>query len=252
MVWFYTLLSVFIISAVSLIGVITLSFKREKLNHILLYLVSFSVGALLGDVFIHIIPEIAEEAEFSAKMGLYFLIGIVIFFVLEKIVHWRHCHEGADCDKHEVKALGYMNLFGDAVHNFLDGMIIAGSFLVSVPLGIATTLAVLLHEIPQEIGDFGVLLYAGFSKAKALMFNLMSASLSILGAIITLFVAGNIEGLSLILLAVAGGGFIYIAGSDLIPELHKDHDDCKACRPEFQLLFILLGIGIMFSLLLLE
>lgn len=250
MVWFYTLVSVFVVSLISLIGVFSLSMKKERLEHILLYLVSFSVGALFGEVFLHILPEINEEAAYSTKLGMFFLLGIVIFFVIEKGIHWRHCHKADNCDRHEIKAMGYTNLIGDGFHNFLDGAIIASSFMVSVPLGIATTLAVIIHEIPQEIGDFGVLIYAGFTRAKALLFNLASASIAIIGAIAALFLAGNIEGLSLLVLAIAGGGFIYIAGSDLIPELHKDH--CSGCRPFFQLLFIVCGIGVMGLLLLLE
>jgi zinc and cadmium transporter len=250
MVWLYSLLSVFIVSLISLIGVFSLSIKKERLEHILLYLVSFSVGALFGEVFLHILPEIGEQATYSARFGFYFLIGIILFFIIEKIVHWRHCHRAEHCDVHEIKVVGYTSLVGDSFHNFLDGMIIASSFMVSTPLGIATTLAVIIHEIPQEIGDFGVLMYSGFTRAKALLFNLASALFAVLGAILALFLAGNIEGLSLVILAVAGGGFIYIAGSDLIPELHKDH--CSGCRPFLQLLFIICGIGVMSLLLLLE
>lgn len=250
MVWLYTLASVFVVSLISLIGVFSLSVKKERLEHILLYLVSFSVGALFGEVFLHILPEISEEANYSTRFGLYFLFGIILFFIIEKIIHWRHCHRADHCDVHEIKVVGYTNLIGDVFHNFLDGMIIASGFMVSTPLGIATSLAVIIHEIPQEIGDFGVLIYSGFTRGKALLFNLASASIAIIGAIVALFLAGNIEGLSSIILSIAGGGFIYIAGSDLIPELHKA--PCAGCRPFFQLLFIVCGIGVMGLLLLLE
>ena len=225
-----------------------MAMNKHRLQHILLYLVSFSVGALLGDVFIHIIPHIAEEHGFEMKIGLYFLLGILIFFVIEKFINWHHCHKAEHV--HKIKPMAYTNLIGDGFHNFLDGVIIASSFMVSVPVGIATTLAVLFHEIPQEIGDFGVLLFAGLKKKTALLLNFASALLAVFGAVITLLVAQNIEGIELVLLAVAGGGFIYIAGSDLIPELHKG--ECSRCNSIYQFLFIIFGMGLMVLLMFLE
>lgn len=210
-----------------------------------MYLVSFSVGALFGDVFIHIIPEIVADAGFDAKIGAYFLVGIVLFFIIEKIVHWHHCHR-ADHSGH-LHPMVYTNLIGDGLHNFLDGVIIASAFIVSTPVGIATTIAVLVHEIPQEIGDFGVLLYSGLSKTKALLFNLLSALIAIFGAVFALLLSEYIDGMSVIMLAVAGGGFIYIAGSDLIPELHKGQ--CAGCRASYQLAALLAGVGIMAAML---
>ncbi|MBU1132450.1 ZIP family metal transporter [Patescibacteria group bacterium] len=250
MIWFYTIAGVAIVSFISLVGVLFMGIKHEKLQHLLLYLVSFSVGALLGDVFIHILPEIVEEEKFTTLTGFYFLLGLILFFIVEKIIHWHHCHKGGNCSEHKLKPMAYTILVGDGFHNFLDGMIIAGSFLFSVPLGIATTLAVIFHEIPQEIGDFGVLLYSGFSRGKALFWNFISGIFAMAGAILTLLLAGNIEGLSLILLSIAGGGFIYIAGSDLIPELHKG--ECTGCKAIYQLTAIILGIGVMSLLLFLE
>ncbi|MBT5338515.1 ZIP family metal transporter [Candidatus Falkowbacteria bacterium] len=247
-IWLYTLGGVFIVSLISFVGVLALAMKKEKLEHFLLYFVSFSVGALLGDVFIHIIPHITEEHGFNLQTGLYFLLGIVVFFVVEKFIHWHHCHKAEH--EHTIKPLAYTNLIGDGLHNLLDGVIIASSFMVSVPVGIATTLAVIFHEIPQEIGDFGVLLYAGFKKKTALLFNFASALLAVVGAVLTLLLAQHIHGLEVILLAVAGGGFIYIAGSDLIPELHKG--ECTRCHAAFQLLFILLGMAVMAGLVLFE
>lgn len=243
MIWLYTILSVLIVSAISLIGVATLMVNKEKLEKFLMYFVSFSVGALLGDVFIHIIPEISGEAGFAASSGLLILAGIVLFFVIEKFVNWHHCHHVEHT--HKVKPMAYTNLIGDGLHNFLDGVIIAASFMVSLPIGIATTVAVVLHEVPQEIGDFGVLLYAGFSRGKALLFNFLSASLSILGAVITLLIATSTERFSLIVLALAAGGFIYIAGSDLIPELHRDF---KWRSSVWQLFMLIVGIAVMWGL----
>jgi len=249
MIWLYSLSGVLLVSLVSLIGAVTLMVRKYNIDHLLLYLVSFSVGALFGDVFIHIIPEVTEKAGFDAKIGVFFLSGIVLFFIVEKIVHWHHCHRTNHSGEH-LHPMVYTNLIGDGMHNFLDGVIIASAFLVSVPIGVATTLAVLFHEIPQEIGDFGVLLYSGLTKSKALLFNLLSGLLAVFGVIFTLILADQIAGLDIILLCVAGGGFIYIAGSDLIPELHKGQ--CAGCRASYQLIAVILGIGVMASMLFLE
>src|SRR4030042_5952481 len=153
MIWFYTILSVLIISLVSLIGVFALSVNQEKLKKILIYLVSFAAGTLLGDAFIHLIPEAYESFGNIGAIPIYILAGILIFFILEKFVHWRHCHEIA-CDDHP-HPITYTILAGDTIHNFIDGLIIAASYLVSIPIGIATTAAVVFHEIPKEIGDLG-------------------------------------------------------------------------------------------------
>src|SRR3989344_3303920 len=165
----YTLASVFIVSLVSLIGVLTLSFRTSTLKKCLIYFVSFSAGALLGDVFIHLLPGIIEEKGFELSVSLFILFGILFSFTVEKIINWRHCHHPTT--KEHPHPFAIMNLVGDLMHNFLDGLVIGASYLINVPVGIATTLAVVLHEIPQEIGDFGVLLHGGFSKGKALFFN---------------------------------------------------------------------------------
>jgi len=198
-------------------------------------------------VFIHIIPHITEEHGFTVQIGLYFLLGLVIFFIVEKFIHWHHCHHVSH--DHKIKPMAYTNLIGDGFHNLLDGVIIASSFMVSVPVGIATTIAVILHEIPQEIGDFGVLIYAGFKTKTALIFNFLSALLAVVGAALAILLAGQIEGVEVIMLAIAGGGFVYIAGSDLIPELHKE---CKWCNSLYQLLMLILGIALMLALTLIE
>lgn len=245
----YILLSVLLVSIISFIGVLTLSINHKKLKKFLLYLISFSAGALLGDVFLHLLPEIIEKNLFTLITSLSILGGIVIFFGLEKIIHWQHCHRSM-LEEHHIHAFAYTNLIGDALHNFLDGIIIAVSFLASIPIGIATTIAVILHEIPQEIGDFGVLLHAGFTKTKALLLNFASAILAILGAIITLLLTNKITSLQKFLIPITIGGFIYIAGSDLIPELHKESD--KISKSILQLIAFILGILVMAALLLLE
>ena len=246
----YSLSSVLLVSLVSFVGVISLGMRVEKLRKVLIYLISFSAGALLGDAFIHLLPEIIEEAGLGLQISGTILFGIALFFVLEKVIHWQHCHMPIDEKKGHVHAFAYTNLVGDGLHNFIDGLIIAGSYLISVPAGIATTLAVVLHEIPQEIGDFGVLLHGGFSKSKALALNFLSAIFAILGAIVALFLQGSVKNVELFLVPLAIGGFIYIAGSDLIPELNKHSD--KLGRSLLQLIAFILGILVMAALLLLE
>ncbi len=246
-VWIYTVVSVFIVSLISLIGILTLSIRMEKLKKILLLLVSFAAGSLLGGAFIHLLPEAFEESDDTTMIPFYILLGIVLFFVLEKILHWRHCH--IPTSEEHPHPLGINNIVGDGFHNFIDGMIIAASYMVSIPLGIATTIAVLLHEIPQEIGDFGILIYAGYTKKKALFFNYLSATLAIIGAVLTLIIGSSLVNAKEYLIAFTVGGFIYIAAADLIPELKKEEDLKKSLM---QLVAFLFGIGIMALLLLLE
>ncbi len=241
------LVSVLIVSLISLIGIFTLSLSNKLLKKSLLFLVSFAAGALFGDVFIHLLPELTEEIGFNLTVTFSLLAGILIFFILEKFLHWHHCHD-KDCKVHN-KPLAFMNLAGDALHNFIDGILIAGSYLVSIPLGIATTIAVIFHEIPQEIGDFGVLLHSGFSKAKALGFNFLISLTAFLGAILTFFIGPLIENFTSYIIPLTAGGFLYIAGSDLIPELHKE---TKISSSILQFLGIILGIFVMFLLTFLE
>lgn len=222
-----------------MIGIITLLFKKKHLNAILLLLVAFSAGALLGGAFLHLIPESVNQGG-GQVVFIYILAGILGFFVLEKIVHWRHCHK-VSCDDHPHH-LATMNIVGDAVHNLIDGMVIAGSFMVSVPLGIATTVAVVLHEIPQEIGDFGVLLYAGMKPKKAILYNFLSALFAIVGAVVALLLGSHIEHFTEVIIPITAGGFIYIATADLIPELHKEVKIKKALA---QFIMIVIGIGMM-------
>lgn len=245
--WIYIIASVFLVSLISFVGIITLAIKIEKLKKILLYLVSFSAGALFAGAFIHLLPEAIKEFGAERNIWLYLLFGIIAFFVMEKIIHWRHCHVYS-CEEHP-HTLGYMNLLGDGVHNFVDGLIIAGSYLVSIPLGIATTIAIILHEIPQEMGDFGVLLYAGMSRGKAIAMNFLTALTAVVGAIVGIIISGFFENVGVFLLPFAAGGFIYIAGSDLIPELKKETALKKSV---LQLVAILLGIMAMYSLVFLE
>lgn len=243
---FYALVSVLLVSVVSLVGVATISIKEEKLKTLLIYMISFSAGALMGDVFIHILPEI-NNAGYTTYTAFYILFGIALSFVTEKVIHWRHCH--LPTTKEHVHPFALMNLLGDSIHNFIDGLIIGASYLVNIPLGVATTVAVIFHEIPQEIGDFGVLLYGGFTKKRALFLNFVTALAAVLGAVVSLWLGSLYTNINNFLLPFAAGSFIYIAGSDLIPELHKE---TLAKKSMFQIMWFCLGIAVLASLLWLE
>lgn len=245
-IWAWALASVFLVSLISLIGVFFISINEQGMRRILFVLVSLAVGGLFGDSFIHLLPEAFRQSD-GVQTALYVLAGIFLFFILEKFLRWRHEHTlEAEPAIHPV---GYINLMADGVHNLLDGMIIGAAYLVSRKVGIATTLAVILHEIPQEIGDFGILVQAGFTRKRALFFNFLSASLSILGALIALFLGLRGSHFSHFMAPLAAGGFIYIAGSDLLPELHKES---KPAHSLTQMGAILVGAGLMLLLTLSE
>lgn len=244
-IWIYTLASVAAVSLISLIGIFTLGIKQERLQHILFYLISFSAGALLGDVFIHILPEIMQ-GEGALRNGSYVLAGIMLFFVLERFLIWHHSHSS---HKEEIHSMVYLTIIGDALHNFLDGVAIAASFLVSIPIGIATATAVIFHEIPQEIGQFAILVHGGWSRKKALLYNFFSALTAIAGALLTLLFAQKFTEAPIVLLGLAAASFIYIAMSDLIPELQKERGVRQSI---LQLVWMIVGIVVMALLLLLE
>jgi zinc and cadmium transporter len=246
-VWIYTLGSVMVVSLISLVGIFTLTLSLERLKKIILVLVSFSVGGLFGGAFIHLIPESFEKLEGHIATPLLILSGILMFFVLEKFISWRHCHIPTS-DEHPHPVV-FLNVVGDGLHNLLDGVIIGATYAVSIPIGLTTTLAVILHEIPQEIGDFGILIHGGLSWKKALAFNFLSATTAIAGAIISLLLGPQIKNYSASILPFTAGGFIYIAGSDLIPELQKE---IKLTKSLVQLLSIISGIGIMALMVILE
>ena len=246
-IWIYVILSVFAVSLISLMGIFALFIRQEKLEKFLIYSVSLSAGTLLGDAFIHLIPGAYESTTEVFMVSVYILLGIIFFFMMEKFLHWQHCHE-ANCEEHP-RQFSFVILAGDTLHNFVDGLIIAASYIVSIPVGIATTIAVVFHEIPQEIGDFGSLIYGGFSKMKALVLNFATALTAVAGAVLVLSANSSAEKLTQFLIPFAAGGFIYIATADLIPEIHK-HTETKKSLWQFSAFF--LGIGIMLSLLAFE
>lgn len=242
----YTLVSVTIVSLLSLLGLIAFPFGEKKIQKFLIWAVAFAAGTLLGDAFLHLIPEAYAQGG-SLLVPFSLLGGMLAFFVLEKFIHWHHCHD-IECEEHNP-TFSYVIMFGDAMHNFIDGMIIAASYAVSIPLGIATTLAVVFHEIPHEIGDYASMLYGGFSKVKALWYNFLAGMVAIAGAGLVLVIDMNVDLLTKALVPFAAGGFIYVASADIIPELHKS---TKIRHSILQLVCIIIGIGLMYGLLVFE
>ncbi|MBI2649678.1 ZIP family metal transporter [Candidatus Woesearchaeota archaeon] len=229
------LIAVLFVSLVSILGIF-IFFNKKTLNKILFYLVSFAAGTLLGAAFLDLLPEALEEG-FKESVPVFILVGLLSFFVLEKFLHWHHHHAG---HKHEeVHGFTYLNIVGDAIHNFLDGAVIAISFMNSTALGIVATIAIIAHEIPQEIADFSILIYGGFSKAKALIYNFLTALTAVIGALASYFYSSAINNSTIFLTSFAVGGFVYIASTDLIPEIHKEKDFKKSL---VQLALLALGI----------
>ena len=234
------ILATLINSLISLIGIFSLWCKEKLLKKIVLSLVALSAGALLSGAFLHLIPESLEHLT-STAVFTYVLIGFILFFLMEKFLYWYHCHEGK-CDVHPVS---YLILFGDGLHNFIDGIIIAISFIVSIPFGITTTALIIGHEIPQELGDFGVLVHGGFGKVKALFYNLLSQLACVVGGLVGYSLSTSIEGIIPFILPFAAGGFIYISASDLVPELHKEPEIKKSLS---SFAFFIIGILIMLAI----
>ncbi len=240
--YLYIFGSVTLVSLLSLLGVFFLSFSPRFMEKLILFMVSLSAGVLLGDSFLHLLPEAAARDGAGLKIWLWVIAGLLTFFVLEKIIHWRHCHIPTS-SKHP-HPLGIMNLVGDCLHNFFDGIIIAGSFLVNVPLGITTLIAIIAHEIPHEIGNFGVLLYAGYPRRRALLFNFLTALTAILGSAAAVLIGSRISEFSDMIVPFTAGGFIYIATADLIPEMKKE---TAAHKSLYQLISIVIGVLIMLA-----
>jgi zinc and cadmium transporter len=232
--------STFLITLCVWVGILFSFFKKEFLNRVVILLVALSAGSLIGGAFIHLLPEASETLPAETLFGT-FILSFVVFFLIERVLHWRHCHK-AECAVH---TFGYMNLVGDTIHNFIDGLVIAGAFIVDFGLGISTTIAVAIHEIPQEIGDYGVLIYAGFSNKKALILNYLIALTVILGGIVGYFSFQHIQSILPYLLTFAAGGFVYIAASDLMPEIKRESNFKKSI---YSFLIFIVGISIMYLL----
>jgi zinc and cadmium transporter len=234
---FWIILFTVLDGLLALAGAFSFIISRKSLSKITIFLVSFAIGALLGGAFFHFLPEALGKLSLILVI-LLTVLGILIFLLVEKVLHWHHCHDG-EC-RHSYT---YLILYGDAIHNFIDGLIIASSFLVSVPFGITTSLLIMLHELPQEIGNFGVLIHGGFSRRKALMYNLIAQLTAVLGGIIGFFFL-SAKSYSAYLLPVAAGGFLYIAIGDLIPEVFKEKNKIKII---INLMAIILGLLVLIS-----
>ncbi len=249
-IWVYVIISVLFVSFVAIIGILPFLIRKRPSQKALLLLVSLSAGTLFGGAFFHLLPEGIALGGLNIGTMVYVMVGLLTLFVVEKFVHWRHSHEHPDMEHKHAHGHAYhlapMNIIGDGVHNFIDGLAIAGTYLVSIPLGIVATISVILHEVPQEIADFGVLLYSGMSRKKALLFNFLSAVTAIAGAVVGLILGSRVAGFTEFVLPFAAGNFLYIAGSNLVPELHKR---CGMKESLLHLIMILIGIGIMIGLL---
>lgn len=237
-VWTATMLSVLVVSAVPLGGFLLLARGEARLDALIQPLVAFAVGALLGGAFLHLLPEALERAGPGVAVFGMLLAGFLGFFVLEKFLWRTHGHAPRDRAR-AGSPLASLNLIGDGLHNLIDGMVIAAAYQTSPALGLATTVAVLLHEIPQEFGDFAVLVYGGLPVRRAVLLNFVSGLVAIVGAALVLTVGRAIAGLSDALLPVAAGGFVYVAAADLVPELHR----ARRLRTSLgQIALILLGV----------
>ncbi len=238
----YAIISVIVVSLISLLASLPLLIKKEISKKTLFILLSGSVGVLLATVFMDLLPEAIHDG-YNLTIALYILSGFLVMFVLEKFVHMHHKGE----EKHLAHGHAYhivpVNLVGDAVHNFIDGVIIAASFSVNVSVGIASTISIIFHELPQELADISVLLYSGLSKKKALMFNLLSAGSAIIGTILGLMFVSRIEGFTHFMIPFAAGNFLYIAATNLLPQLHRD---CEVKDTILHLIAIIVGISIIY------
>jgi zinc and cadmium transporter len=229
-----------VVSLISFIGIFALILKEKTLDQILILLVGISGGALIGAAFFHLIPEALEKSP-AVTVFTYLTVGFILFFALERYLRWRHCHE----EHCEIHPFSYLNLVGDGIHNLIDGIIIGSSFAVDIRFGLITTTVIVLHEIPQEAGDFGVLVYGGMHKHKALFYNFLSALTAVAGSIIGFYFSERAVLFSQFMIPFAAGGFIYVASCDLIPEIHKQSEVKKAT---LSMAFFIAGIFFMLVL----
>jgi len=241
-----TLAATFAVSLASLIGMFALSLNHETLHRVLFVLIAFSAGSILGASLFDLLPEAVELVEGSEVLVI-IAFGFVAFFVLERLIYWYHGHsedigrEGGGA----TRGFAYLNLVGDFIHNMIDGMIIAASFLEGLQLGLATTIAVAFHELPQEIGDYGILVYAGFERRRALLTNFVAATAVVLGGLLALAFIETAHGLSGWLIAFSAGSFLYLSASELVPEMHEERG---FARSAVQLLIFLMGLATIWSL----
>lgn len=240
----YILIALGVVSAISLVGVLILAFNKKIVDKLLPFLVAFAAGALLGASFFDLIPE-AIHALGDMTGPLYIAVGVVIFMTLENILHIHHAHHN-DCEDCQPNPTGYAILLGDGLHNFLDGVLIASAFMLSIPTGIAVTTAVIFHEIPQEVGDFAILIDSGFSRAKAIWFNLLSALFAVVGGMTAFFALQFTEGVVPYLVAIGAGGFLYIALVDIVAGFKHKTEPKQGIA---QMLALILGLAVLWWLM---
>lgn len=234
-------------SLISMSGGLLLISREDLAEKVSRLAAPFAAGALLAAAFIDLLPRATEEG--GSRIFTWVLAGMILFFLLERFVlefHHQHTHAHDPDEAPEMKdAAVPLIVLGDAVHNFIDGVVIAGTFLVSIPLGMVTTLAVAAHEIPQEIGDFGLLLHRGVSKKRVLLYNLFGGMATVVAAVLTYFVGARIAVVLPSFIALTAGFFIYIAASDLIPEIHRNRGKRTAGIVDTALLFV--GIAVVWA-----
>ncbi len=241
---FWIILSTFILSATSLVGAFALLLKENLLKKLIHPMVAFSAGALLGGAFLHLLPEAIDKTGQVTTVFLYVIGGFSLFFLLEQFIHWHHCHKAPSEHRHPVT---YLILGSDTVHNFIDGLAVGAAFLVDIRLGLITSLAIAAHEIPQEMGDFGILIHGGWEKKKALFFNFLSGLTMMLGGLLAYYFGQGVD--ITYLLPFTAGNFIYIAASDLIPEVkHRDN----VCQNGIHFGSFFIGILLMWAMTFLE
>ncbi len=236
------------VSLLSLAALATIPLRERSVKNVVFFLVSLAAGALFADAIVHLLPEIFRSSAHPVKSSLWVLVGIFSSFVLEKFLRWRQEHGLHNHDDH-IHPVGRILLVSDGLHNLMDGILIGASYQAGYSVGIATTLAVVLHELPHEIGDFGVLLHSGYSRSQALLFNFLSACIAMVGVGVAFAFQSAMADFPSIALPVTAGTFLYIAGSNLTPELHKENAPMKSL---VQFISLLAGVGLMLLLLLVD
>jgi len=252
MIFISTLIATGAIALLSLSGLAALSLAKTHVHASVLSLVALAAGAMFGNAFLHLLPEAIELTQ-AGPLNLITIMLLVVgsfvaSFLFEQFFFWHHCHGNETCEPAQ-KSYAHLVLYSDAIHNFIDGLIIAAAFVVSIPLGITTALTIALHEIPQELGDYAVLVHGGFSKIRAAVYNGLAAVTVMVGGIVGYFLTDSVDLAVPILLPIAAGGFIYIAAADLLPELR--HQNTRAGIP-LQFLVFLTGLAIMVATAMME
>ncbi|MFB6203121.1 MAG: ZIP family metal transporter [Candidatus Nanohaloarchaea archaeon] len=238
----YIMASVLVSGLVSGVGAFFLVLGEDSMDRLVHFLVALSAGAMFGGAFIHVLPRYASVFGMDHLAGLLIALSIAFSYLLEEVLHW-HCHH----TDHDVKPYSYMVVVGDSIHNVIDGVLIASSYYVSVPAGLAVTLAVMIHKLPKELGDFGVLVNGGFSRLRALEFNLAVNFFALLGAFLVVLMS-SVRGVNAVLIPLAVGNFVYVAGSDLLPEIKHKEVRGKVLHTAL----FLTGIAMMYGVVLLK